>query len=181
MQAGLAVFQSPEDWRKAFIEFRRLLDLRKFPTATELVGIYAVSKQQIYAPRISGIYYRLWNLVEGRVCYQKLLHAPNLAQGVCTMQYISWNSARNLWQITIKSENGQTLIAYGDEEFHTEKNMCIITQEVFGITPEVSRGMPMKECHTESTYGGTHLKHPFKFTTLQNISHSCSSVPDVMY
>merc|ERR1740139_853499 len=82
-QEGWAAFTGPNDLQAGFATFRTVLKKRGFAESVELLAIHGVQDACRYGARISGIYYRIPSLLNGRPCYQKLLNAPRALDSLC--------------------------------------------------------------------------------------------------
>jgi hypothetical protein len=117
VQSGWAACSSPEDRQAGFTNFRPVLKERGFKDV-ELIALHGVAETSRFACRISGIYYRMSATLNGRPCFQKLLHAPASSMGTCCDGiYIMWNSGQSRWQVSTKPQDDAPCIAYykGDQ------------------------------------------------------------------
>lgn len=112
-QVGWAALSNLDDIRKGFVEFKRCLVAQGFGADTELVAVHGLRDSCRFGPRLTGVYYQLPETVADRACYQKLLHAPILACGVCCDGvYIIWHADKARWQVSPKPSQDGPCIAY---------------------------------------------------------------------
>merc|ERR1712217_769722 len=147
VQETWASQDSLEDLQVAFTTFRQCLEARGFSEAVELVAVHGASQELRYVRRIVGVYVQMDTLVEGRCCYQKLLHAPDLTPAVCCDSvYIIWKPSASRWQIVTKPDADELCLAFcedpeehfanvkrawcvqdGRNDFHEDSNISIST------------------------------------------------------
>jgi len=132
-QTGWAALKTLDDVQQSFVEFRRLLTASCFSNDTPLVAMFGLGEERHFARRIHGVYYKMPELIEGRDCFQKVLHLPMCTSGIgCDGLYILWDPASSKWHIATRPEAGAPSIARcGDPEqdFTKVKGVWDITGE----------------------------------------------------